>query len=442
MGKFKLSLLVEAFMKISTFDTIFINKKNKSILEISELMSDEEKDELFNLVDEKAEDYIKLPLSHELDKYGMMTRFIDSLENEEYKEVLSKAIRGKGVYRRFKETIESFKLKRKWFLFKKKEYILLAKRFAVDNKIDYIDDYDDSSKEIMKRKIALGCMRISNMSVDELEELVLCAVDNDITLFDHADIYGNRKSEELFGYVLEKNPGLRERIIIQSKCGICKGYYDLSKEHIIKQVVESIRLLKCGYLDILLLHRPDVLVDYQEVNSAFHYLYRNGLVRSFGLSNMNPYQIELYKKFIDFDIKYNQIQFSVVHSHIINQGLFVNMSDNEAIDHSSGLLEYCMLNNIEIQAWSSLMASWEDGSFIDNPKYAKLNEKLKELSEKYNVSKNAIAIAWILRHPANIVPIVGTTSKKHLLEIVKAIDIVLTKEEWYMLYLASGHYLP
>lgn len=294
----------------------------------------------------------------------------------------------------------------------------------------------------MNREIALGCMRISNMSVDALEDLILCAVNNGITLFDHADIYGNRKSEELFGYVLERNPGLRENIVIQSKCGICRGYYDLSKEHIIKQVEESVRLLKCGYLDILLLHRPDALVDYKEVNEAFHYLYDKGLVKSFGLSNMNPYQIELYKKYIDFDIKYNQIQFSIVHSHIISQGLFVNMSDLEALDHSSRLLEYCMLNDIKIQAWSSLMASWEDGSFIDNPKYEKLNNKLSELSLKYNVSKNAIAVAWILRHPSNIVPIVGTTSKKHLLEIMAAINIVLTKEEWYSLYLASGHYLP
>ena len=203
-----------------------------------------------------------------------------------------------------------------------------------------------------------------------------------------------------------------------------------------------VRLLKCGYLDILLLHRPDALVDYQEVNEAFTYLYEKGLVKKFGVSNMNPWQIELYRKFVNFEIAYNQVQFSLVHSQMISQGLFVNMRDNEAVDRSSGLLEYCQLNNIEVQAWSALMASWAEGSFIDHPNYPKLNEKLAELANKYNVTKNAIAIAWILRHPSNIVPIVGTTSIAHLLELVKAREITLTRSEWYALYLAAGHYLP
>lgn len=295
----------------------------------------------------------------------------------------------------------------------------------------------------MKRKqIALGCMRIGGLSIERAEKLIMCALDNGVTLFDHADIYGNRKCEELFGQVLERNPGLREIMVIQSKCGICGGYYDLSKEHIIRQVEESVRLLKCGYLDILLLHRPDALVDYQEVNEAFTYLYEKGLVKKFGVSNMNPWQIELYRKFVNFEIAYNQVQFSLVHSQMISQGLFVNMRDNEAVDRSSGLLEYCQLNNIEVQAWSALMASWAEGSFIDHPNYPKLNEKLAELANKYNVTKNAIAIAWILRHPSNIVPIVGTTSVEHLLELVKAIDVNLTRQEWYALYLAAGHYLP
>lgn len=293
-----------------------------------------------------------------------------------------------------------------------------------------------------KKQIALGCMRIGGLSIEEAESLILCAFENGVTLFDHADIYGNRKCEELFGLVLERNPELRKKIIIQSKCGICQGYYDLSKEHIIKQVEESVRLLKCEYLDILLLHRPDALVDYKEVNEAFTYLYKKGLVRSFGVSNMNPWQIELYRKNVDFEIAYNQVQFSIVHSQMISQGLFVNMKDNEAIDHSSGLLEYCQLNNIKVQAWSALMASWAEGSFIDHPNYKNLNDKLAELANKYNVTKNAIAIAWILRHPSNITPIVGTTSKVHLLELVKALEVNLTRQEWYSLYLAGGHYLP
>lgn len=292
------------------------------------------------------------------------------------------------------------------------------------------------------KKIALGCMRLAKLSIEEAEKLILCAIENGINLFDHADIYGSRKCEEIFGEVLKRNPSIRNKIIIQSKCGICKGYYDLSKQHIIKQVEESIRLLNCDYLDILLLHRPDALVDYHEVNDAFEYLYNKGLVKNFGVSNMNPMQIELYNKYLTHKIKYNQVQLSIVHSYMISEGFFVNMSEAEGCVRSGNLIEYCQLKDIKIQAWSPLMASWNDGSFIDNPKYEKLNDKLQELANKYEVEKNAIAISWILKHPSNIMPIVGTTSEKHLMEILKAKDVNLTKEEWYSLYLSANHILP
>ena len=290
--------------------------------------------------------------------------------------------------------------------------------------------------------IGLGCMRLSKLNIEDAEKLITFALNNDITLFDHADIYGNRKCESLFGEVLKRNPNFRDKMIIQSKCGICKGYYDLSKEHIIKQVEESIRLLNCDYLDILLLHRPDALVDYAEVNEAFNYLYENGLVKEFGVSNMNPIQIELYNKRLQHKIKHNQVQFSLVHSHMISEGMFVNMSEDESAMRSGNLIEYSMLKDINLQAWSPLMASWDDGTFIDNSKYADLNKKLEEIAEKYQVTKNCIAISWILRHPANILPIVGTTSIKHLNEMIKAKYIKLTREEWYNLYLASNHILP
>ena len=290
--------------------------------------------------------------------------------------------------------------------------------------------------------LGLGCMRLGKLTTEEAEKLISFALDNGITFFDHADIYGSRKCETLFGEVLKRNPNFRKQMIIQSKCGICKGYYDLSKEYIIKQVEESIRLLNCEYLDILLLHRPDALVDYDEVNDAFNYLYDKGLVKEFGVSNMNPIQIELYNKKLDHKIKYNQVQFSLIHSHMISESLFVNMSEVESAMRSGTLIEYSMLKDISLQAWSPLMASWDDGTFIDNPKYEQLNKKLEEVASKYNVTKNCIAISWILRHPANILPIVGTTSIVHLKEMIKAIDIKLTREEWYGLYLSSNHILP
>ena len=195
-------------------------------------------------------------------------------------------------------------------------------------------------------------------------------------------------------------------------------------------------------VDILLLHRPDALVDYNEVNEAFNYLYDNGYVKEFGVSNMNSAQIDLYNKKLDHKIKYNQVQFSIIHSHMISEGLFVDMSEIESCNRSGNMLEYAMLNDIKLQAWSPLMASWADGSFIDNLKYEKLNKKLEEFAKKYNVTKNAIAISWILRHPANITPVLGTTSTVHLIESMKAKNINLTKEEWYSLYLAAGHILP
>ena len=200
--------------------------------------------------------------------------------------------------------------------------------------------------------------------------------------------------------------------------------------------------MNCGYLDILLLHRPDALVDYAEVNEAFNYLYEKGLVKEFGVSNMNPIQIELYNKRLQHKIKHNQVQFSLVHSHMISEGMFVNMSEDKSAMRSGNLIEYSMLKDINLQAWSPLMASWDDGTFIDNSKYADLNKKLEEIAKKYQVTKNCIAISWILRHPANILPIVGTTSIKHLNEMIKANNIKLTREEWYSLYLASNHILP
>ena len=295
---------------------------------------------------------------------------------------------------------------------------------------------------MITKEIALGCMRLSELSVEEAEQLIVCAVKNGIKLFDHADIYGRRKCEEIFGEVLKRNPHLREKMIIQSKCGICRGYFDFSKEYIIKQVEESIRLLNCGYLDILLLHRPDALVDFDELNDAFNYLYENGLVKNFGVSNMNSMQIELYNKKLDHQIKYNQVQFSIIHSHMISEGIYFNMSENDGCIRTGNMLEYAMLKNINLQAWSPLLASWDDGCFIDNPKFKDLNNKLEELANKYGVTKNAIAISWILRHPANILPVVGTTSKIHLVEMLNAKEIELSKEEWYGLYLSSGHFLP
>lgn len=291
-------------------------------------------------------------------------------------------------------------------------------------------------------QIVLGCMRISNMSIDELEKLILCAIDEGINFFDHADIYGAGKGESLFGEVLKRNPELRNKMIIQTKCGICKGYYDFSKEHIINSVNNSLKRLNTEYIDILLLHRPDTLMDLNEVKDAFNQLSEEGKVKYFGVSNMNSMQIEFMQKNLSQKLLFNQVHFNPVNAGMIDSGIFVNMKDTHSVDHDGSLLEYCRLKDITLQAWSILQASWEEGCFLDHPNYPELNNVLQKYADKYNVSKACISTAWILRHPAGIQAIAGTTNINHLKDLCKACNITLTRKEWYEIYLSTGKILP
>ncbi len=297
--------------------------------------------------------------------------------------------------------------------------------------------------DLKASQIALGCMRIANKSVDEVEKLVKYALDKGINFFDHADIYGAGKSEELFGEVLKRNPELRDKIIIQTKCGIVSGKrYDFSKEHILNSVEQSLKRLQTDHVEILLLHRPDALCDPKEVAEAFDELYDSGKVKYFGVSNHTPLQISLLQKYTKHPIIANQLQLSIVHSVMIDSGLNMNMTESMAQDKDGGVLDFCRLHDITIQAWSIVQASWADGTFLNNPKYQKLNAKLQELADKYQTTKSAIATAWILRHPAQIQAIAGTTSCEHLQENIDACDITLTRQEWYDLYLANEKVLP
>jgi predicted oxidoreductase len=285
-------------------------------------------------------------------------------------------------------------------------------------------------------------MRWAKLDYESAQALIETALDNGISFFDFADIYGSGKSEEIFGEVLSDHPTWRDDMIIQSKCAIRPGYYDLSKEHILESVDKSLERLQTDHLDVLLLHRPDVLMDPAEVGAAFDILKEQGKVRYFGVSNMNSSQIELLQQHSTEKILFNQLQFSLVHAGIVGQGMYVNTNEPEAIDRDGGILEYCTAQGITIQAWSPLQASFESWTFIDNPHYKGLNEKLELIGNKYGLSPAAVAIAWILRHPADIRPILGTTNPEHLLELVKATTVELTKKEWYELYIEAGHQLP
>lgn len=297
--------------------------------------------------------------------------------------------------------------------------------------------------ELKASKIALGCMRIASKSEEEVEALVLTALQSGINFFDHADIYGGGKSEALFGSLLKKSPNLRQEMIIQTKCGIVPGKrFDFSKEYIIKSVEGSLQRLQTEYIDILLLHRPVALVEPKEVAEAFDTLYLQGKVKYFGVSNHTPYQIELLKKYCKQPIVINQVQFGPAHASMIDSGIFFNMKAKTGINRDGGTIDYCRLHDITLQAWSTIRADLASDTFIDNPAYPKINAVLETLSTKYKVSKVAIVTAWILRHPANIQPIVGTTSPSNLLDTIDALKVKLSRDEWYTIYTAEDKPLP
>lgn len=291
-------------------------------------------------------------------------------------------------------------------------------------------------------EIGMGCMRIVELeNADAVKSWVDTALENGINFFDHADIYGKGRCEELFGKIL--TPSLREKIILQSKCSIRPGIaFDFSKEHILNSVDGILKRLNTEYLDILLLHRPDALMEPEEVADAFRILKENGKVRHFGVSNQTPMQMELLSKYCDEPLLINQLQLSIAHCPMINSGINANMYNDSGINRDGGILEYCRLKDITIQAWSPFQYGMFEGVFLGNEKFAELNRLIDNLAEKYNVTNSAIAVAWILRHPAGIQTIVGTTNKDRIAQISKASEIRLTREEWYALYMAAGNKLP
>ena len=291
-------------------------------------------------------------------------------------------------------------------------------------------------------EVSLGCMRMKALSVSEVENIVGVAMEQGITYFDHADIYGDGKSEEVFG-AAAKNLGLkREEIILQTKCGIREGFFDFSKEHIISSVDKSLERLQADYIDVLLLHRPDTLVEPEEVAEAFDLLQKSGKVKHFGVSNHNPYQIELLQKFLNQKILINQMQFGIMHTVMIDAGINVNMYNNDSVMRDGGTLDYCRLKDITIQAWSPYQYGFFEGVFLDNDKFSALNNVIDRIAKEKEVTNVTIATAWILRHPAKMQVVVGTMNKDRLKEIAKASNVELSREEWYEIYTAAGHVLP
>ena len=288
--------------------------------------------------------------------------------------------------------------------------------------------------------IAVGCMRICNMEEKDISAFVDTCLENNANFFDHADIYGGGESERVFGNAIK---GIREKVIIQTKCGIVpKNRFDFSYEHIINSVDGSLKRLGTDYIDVLLLHRPDALMEPEEVARAFSDLKDSGKVRNFGVSNQNPYQMELLSKYLDMPICTNQLQFSIMHAPMIQSGINVNIYNDSAINRDGGVLDYCRLNDITIQPWSPMQYGFMKGCFVDDERFPELNKVMGEIAEKYSVSKTTIAIAWILRHPAKMQPVTGTTKIERLKDSFKATQIELTRQEWYDIYKAAGNILP
>lgn len=294
-------------------------------------------------------------------------------------------------------------------------------------------------------EIVLGMMRIKDKSVKEVEELVETALSVGINAFDLADIYGRGRCEELLGLVLKNRPDLREKMWIQSKCGIRIEeftYFDFSKDYIIKSVDGILERLQVEYLDSLLLHRPDALMESDQVAEAFDLLYKQGKVRDFGVSNQNPMMMELLKKDVKQPLAVNQLQLSAAFTPGFESAFHVNMEDSQAAMRDGSIFEYCKLHDVVIQAWSVLQFGYFKGNFVGNEKFQALNQVLDRLAIKYGVTSSTIAISWILRYPAKMQAVVGTTNPKHLREVSQAANFSLTRKEWYEIYLAAGNNLP
>lgn len=291
--------------------------------------------------------------------------------------------------------------------------------------------------------IAVGCMRMKSLDRKSAEVVIQTALDQGANFFDHADVYGDGLSEAIFADAVQMSADVREKLILQSKCGISrKGMFDFSKEHILESVDGSLKRLKTEYLDVLLLHRPDALVEPEEVAEAFDILQSTGKVRHFGVSNQKPLQIELLKKYVKQPFVTNQLQLSITNATMISNGINVNMENGSAVDRDGSVLDYCRLHDITIQPWSPFQYGFFEGVFLGSDKFPELNKKIDEIAERYSVPNTTIAIAWLLRHPAKMQPVTGTMNPQRLMDCCKAADITLTRLEWYEIYRAAGNILP
>lgn len=295
--------------------------------------------------------------------------------------------------------------------------------------------------------VVTGVMRIQEKSDAEVRALFDASLEAGIDFFDHADIYGTpvHGCERRFADALRLTPSQRAEVTLQTKAGIVTDgpYFDFSHDHLVGAVEGSLEALRTDYIDVLLLHRPDALVEPEEVARAFDELEAAGKVRAFGVSNHTPAQIELLKKYVRQPLVANQLQLSITHAPIIAQGVAMNMAAlDQSISRDLGVLDYCRLHDITVQAWSPFQAGFFTGVFLGNPDYPELNAVVDRLAAAYDVPAEAIATAWITRHPARMQVVLGTTTPERVRAAALGADVELTRPEWYELYRAAGHLVP
>jgi predicted oxidoreductase len=298
------------------------------------------------------------------------------------------------------------------------------------------------SSDLSVSRIGLGCMRMAALEPSDAARVLETALEKGINFFDHADIYGGGQSEVRFAQAVKELGLDREKLVIQSKCGIRKGFFDFSKEHILDSVDGILSRMDIDYLDLLALHRPDALMEAEEVAEAFRALKESGKVRHFGVSNQNRYQMELLQSYLDEPLMVNQLQLSPAHTPMIDAGFHVNMKDDPATMRDGGILEYCQLKSVTPQAWSPFLINLQEGIFANHPAYEELNQTIQHYADDYGVAAEAIVVAWILRHPAKIQTIVGSMNPDRLTKIAQAFDVQLTREQWYHIYRSTGNVLP
>ncbi len=296
-------------------------------------------------------------------------------------------------------------------------------------------------------EVMIGLMRVDKMSVAEVTELIQTALDEGINAIDIADIYGAGACESLLGEAFAANPGLRDRVFLQSKVGIRKGadgftWFDFSKEYIVEAVNAGLSRMGVDHVDSMLLHRPDVLMDPDEVGEAFETLKDQGKVLDWGVSNHNPAQLRRLERHVPVKLAANQVQLSCAFTPAFNSALNANMENDAAIMRDGGIFEHCADKGMAIQAWSTMQHGYFEGTFLGSPKYPELNAKLDELAERHGVAPMAVALAWVLRYPAKMQAVIGTTKPSRIREAARACDFELTRREWYEIYCSAGNVLP